>query len=100
MRARATPRACRSSARWPKNRHLGQHVAAHGRALHGLRLEVHVHQADAAGGVLRQHRLSARAAQASSRAGAGRAAQRPDVVDDVGPLVEAGLHGFGFVGVD
>ena len=55
--------------------HLKNNVAIHGRGLHGLRIAVHVHQADTASRVRSHDRLCTRLTQ------------RPDVVDDVGAQV-------------
>src|SRR6218665_1489638 len=63
-----------------KSAHLRQHIAVHRCQLHGLRVAVHMHQANAA---------------ARMRRDDGRSpglAQRPDVVDDVGAHITSGLQ--------
>jgi len=55
---------------------------------------VHVHEADAAG------RVTGNKLTAIQRIGGILPAQCPDVIDDVGPQLQASLHDAGFIGVD
>ena len=71
-----------------KGQHLRHRIARHGSQLHGLRVAVHVHQANAAGRMARHGFQRARLAQ------------RPNVVDDVRPRIQRGGHDFGLVGID
>ena len=69
--------------------HLRQHIALHGRDLHGLGFAVHVHQANAATGV-RRHHLGR--PESLLTLPAFMPAQGPDVVDDVDAQVQRSLH--------
>ena len=74
-------RAARNAA------HFGDHVLVVRRLLHGARLTLHVHEAEA--GAARRRRLQ--------RAGL---VQRAHVVDDVRAGGHRGAHDFGLAGID